>query len=118
VKHTPYDFDPKLDPNIVDSQSNLDNTEKKLGKPLTLGLADIKKEKTSDPPHNSADGAETRHYKGENEDNSVKYKTNQPLDHDIITTHQNLKDAEKKKDIKIGSSSNIQVEVDSGNKLK
>jgi hypothetical protein len=25
----------------------------------------------------------------------VKYKTDQPLDHDIITTHKNLKAAEK-----------------------
>ena len=83
-----------------------------------MGLADKKKNKSSDPPHNSADGAETRHYKGEGEDNSVKYKTNQPLDHDIVTTHHNLKEAEKKKDIKIGSSSNIQVEVDSGHKMK
>jgi hypothetical protein len=92
-KHTPYDLDPKLDSNIVDSHTNLENTEKKLGKPLKLGLAD--KKKSSDPPHNSADGHETRHYKGEGEDDSVKYKTDQPLDHDIITTHKNLKAAEK-----------------------
>ena len=95
-QHTPYDMNPKLDSNIVDSQTNLENTEKKLGKPLKLSLTDKKKDKKSDPPSNSADGAETRHYKGEGEDNSTKYRTNQPLDGDIITTHKNMKDAEKK----------------------
>jgi len=72
---------------------------------LKLSLSD--KKKGSDPPHNSADGAETRHYKGEGEDDSVKYDTNKPLDHDIITTHKNLKEAKKKLDLGKSEKSNI-----------
>lgn len=76
--------------------------------------------KASDPPFNSADGHETRHYKGEGEDNSVKYDTNKPLDDSIITTHKNLKDAEKRvnQDKKMTVSTNIQVDLDSGMQAK
>lgn len=123
MKPVPYDLNPKLDSNIVDSQNNLDNTEKKLGTTLKLAkkqktAAHAQVKKNSDPPCNSADGCETRHYKGEGEDDSVKYKTNQPLDHDIKATHASLKDAEKSTGKKMKMTSNLQVESESGIEIK